>query len=88
MLVTTGLTAQADEAVAEHAAGEKVFELALHEARQAAVRRAGVLEERVQVLVHDAVQQGLLGITGRGSAGCARVCVDHERGCVGKWRAA
>jgi hypothetical protein len=81
--VTTGLAAQTDEAVAEYAAGEEVFELALQEAGRLR-STARVCSRKVQLLAHDEVEQGLLWIAVRRNAGCARVCIEHERRCVGK----
>ena len=80
MFVTAGVTAQAEKTMAEHAALEKVLELALDEARQAAVGGADEIEKSGQMLAHDPMQQGLLGIAAGGLGFRARVDVRHGVG--------
>jgi hypothetical protein len=84
MLGAAVVAAQAEEAVPEHAAAQKVRELAEDEAWERAFARVGVGEEDREVLANDLVQKGLLGIAGSVREGRARVRMRHARAVKGK----
>jgi len=60
--VAARVAMNAQESVGEHAALEIGPDLPLDEAGDRSARRSGAFEERLEVLAHDVVEEGLLGL--------------------------
>jgi hypothetical protein len=84
-VVAAGVAMNAQESVGEHAALEISADLALDEARDGRTRRPLALEERLELLAHDAVEERLLGlvtfVTNRG--GFAGTGLESKRRAIG-----